>query len=163
VLARRRRDIDALRQVLPGAAGFRLSEVRTIGDEKTGSRNHSSGGHSAGGELPAQSAFDLLVAWMVMTRFSTTRRRLLLTEFRRALRAGGTLLVVDHNRPRTWGQRLTNLVWCVFRGVEPCTRPACAVAQEVKDAAFVRISVRMAVNERIQIVRGIRPPLGAVP
>ena len=163
MVARSRRDIDALREVLPGATGFRLSEVRAAGEGRTGSRDRPWGAHSAGGAFFPESAFDLMVAWMVMTRFSTTRRGLLLAEFRRALRVGGTLLVVDHNRPRTWVQWLTSVGWCVLRGVEPCARPAYPVAQEVRGAAFEGISLRMAVHERIQIVRGIRPPLKAVP
>jgi len=183
VVARKKRDIETLCKVLPGAVGFTLAEARAVADgspEATfllPARRESTVGHASRVSVPAdkavngggfseenllaERALDVVVAWLVMTRLSTASRRRLLGEIRRALRVGGILCVVDHNQPRTWWQWLGNVGWCLMRGVEPCARPAHPVAQEVKDAGFERISLRIAFRERIQIVRGKRPPLAS--
>jgi SAM-dependent methyltransferase len=180
VIGRGKRDIDVLCEVLPGAIGFRLSGGRLVGDDARESialvpvRWESTGGQAlavpaggacgdsfCGGSLPAEGALDLVVVWLVMMSLPTARRRRLLAEVRRALRVGGTLVVVDHNKPRTWWQRLSNVGWCLLHGVEPCARPAYPAAREVKDADFERISLRLAFRERVQIVRGMRPALAS--
>jgi SAM-dependent methyltransferase len=173
VIGRGKRDIDALCEVLPGAIGFRLSDLGVVGGkdpqpwipvptrrESTSGRaaGDASGAGFSGWSLPAEGALDLVVVWLVTARLSTARRRGLLEEIRRALRIGGTLCVVDHNQPRTWWEWLGNAGWCLLHGVEPYGRPVYPVAREVKDANFQRISLRIAFRERIQIVCGMRAP-----
>jgi len=179
VLAPSSREIRALSEVLPGAVGFRLSDLGLVGDGATapalvplaadGSRggrqrpaagpgsNALSGGLAGRAVLP-QASLDVVVAWLVMTRLSRAARRRLLDALRGTLRVGGTLLVVDHNRPRTCWLRAGNVGWCLLGGVEPFVRPAYPVAREVKDADFERVSLRIALRERVQIVRATRVP-----
>jgi SAM-dependent methyltransferase len=172
-IGRGKRDIDALCEVLPGAIGFRLSDLRVVGGNdleprilvptrrestKGQAAGDASGASFSGRSLLAEGVLDLVVAWLVMTRLPTARRRRLLEEIRRALRVGGRLCVVDHNQPRTWWQWLGNAGWCLLRGVEPYARPAYPVAREVKDAGFKQISLRVAFRERVQIVCGMRAP-----
>lgn len=134
------RDRAALQSRLPDALSFSLRRVA---------------------EDPACVAgvsLDVAIAWFVMARISPAARLHLLEGLRQALRVGGTLVVVDHNRPRTWWRRLENAGWCLLRGIDPVGRPAYPVAREVQAADFADVSLQFALGERLQVVRAVRPP-----
>jgi hypothetical protein len=179
VLAARARDRRTLRTFLPGVVGFRLATLGfasdgVAGDVRAGRcagdgnarrpdalalRSGDRGRRAGAGAIPvADAALEAAVVWLVATRMPNAGRRLMLAELHRTLRIGGTLVVVDHNRPRSrWG-RLRNFLWCILHGVGPSSRPAYPVAQEVQAAGFAAVSLRLAYGERIQIVRAARPP-----
>lgn len=145
------RDRDALRHVLGDSTDFPLEP-----------HGHAPG--SAAASAVAAASLDAAVAWLVRTELPRAHRERLLERLHRALRADGVLVVVDHNRPRTWWLRLQNIAWCLARGVEPVKRPAYPVAREIQAAGFTDLSLRFALGERLQIVRAIRGegPAGAV-
>lgn len=136
-----RRDHAALRRTLPGAAYLPLVSDPAATVE--------------------EASLDAAVAWLVMTSLSRSDREQILARLWRALRAGGTLIVVDHNRPRRWWPRLENVAWCAVRGIEPIARPAYPVAREVRAAGFGEISLRFAFGERLQVIRAVRPSGGS--
>lgn len=107
----------------------------------------------------AGASLDAAIAWLVMARIRSADRLRLLEGLRQALRVGGTLLVVDHNRPRTWWRRVENAGWCLMRGIDPLGRPAYPVAREVQAASFADISLHFALGERLQVVHAVRPPV----
>ncbi len=109
-----------------------------------------------GGAPVAEASLGAVVVWFVATSPPAARRVAVLAEARRVLRADGILVVVDHNRPRTWWGRLRNAVWCALRGVDPLHRPAYPVAREVLAAGFDDVALRLACAEKIQLVRGRR-------
>ena len=104
----------------------------------------------------AGASLDALVVWFAATSPAPARRAEVLAEARRVLRSDGVLIVVDHNRPRTWWRRLRNAIWCVRQGVDPLRRPAYPVAREVLAAGFEDVALRLACAEKIQLVRGRR-------
>jgi hypothetical protein len=135
LLAERRRDIDPLRAHLPEAQYAPLSGVDAL-------------------TTPLEAA----VVWFALASPSSAVRRRLLVRLGDALRTDGTVLVVDHNTPRTWGRWLGNVGWCLRHGVEPIRRPAYPVARELQAAGFRDVSLRFAFGERLQIVGGVRSP-----
>jgi SAM-dependent methyltransferase len=104
----------------------------------------------------AEASLDALVVWFAATSPAPARRVEVLAEARRVLRSDGVLIVVDHNRPRTWWRRLRNTIWCLRQGVDPLRRPTYPVAREVLAAGFEDVALRLACAERIQLVRGRR-------
>jgi SAM-dependent methyltransferase len=102
------------------------------------------------------ASLDAVVVWLVGTDVPRAHRERLLGRLHRALRPSGVLVVVDHNRPRTWWPCLQNIVWCLGRGVHPLKRPVYPVAREIQAAGFTDLSLRFALGERLQIVHAIR-------
>ena len=165
MIAPRKRDIDALCEVLPGAIGFRLSELGIVGDddlelvvEGSTQRGDALVLASRKGVFSPKASLDVVVAWLVMTRLSTG-------EAPPPPRGGPPGTARWGHAGCCGSQPTTHLVgsglatWdgACCSGVEPCARPAYPVAREVKDAAFERISLRIALRERVQIVRGYGP------
>jgi SAM-dependent methyltransferase len=104
----------------------------------------------------AEASLDALVVWFAATSPAPARRVEVLAEAGRVLRCDGVLIVVDHNRPRTWWRRLRNAIWCLRQGVDPLRRPTYPVAREVLAAGFEDVALRLACAEKIQLVRGRR-------
>jgi SAM-dependent methyltransferase len=88
-------------------------------------------------------------------------RRALLAELARALAPAGTLVVVDHNRPR---RRLAAIAAAVAMSPRPpgatpaavWRRLAYPVAREAHAAGFVVERLRLAVGERVQVISARR-------
>ena len=116
----------------------------------------------ADGAPVAAESLGAVVLWLAAASPTAATRVAMLAEARRVLRRDGVLVVVDHNRPRTWWRRLRNVLWCALRGVDPMRRPAYPVAREVLAAGFDDVALRLACAEKIQLVRGRRAETSAV-
>lgn len=157
------REVETLRAILPGALEVELPRGAATG---IAGRPYVSDALSPdlpvapgtgdllhwGGISVGEGAVDVAIVWLATMRLSTALRRRLLLEVRHALRVGGILCVVDHNRPRGWWTRAWNAGWCLVQGVEPWRRPAYPVAREIQAVDFQVISLHLACSERIQIV-----------
>jgi SAM-dependent methyltransferase len=87
-------------------------------------------------------------------------RRALLAELARVLAPAGTLVVVDHNRPR---RRLAAIAAVAMSPRPPGATPAAAwrrlgypVAREAHAAGFVVDRLRLAAGERVQVISARR-------
>jgi SAM-dependent methyltransferase len=146
---RRCRALDAPNGPLAGARSFFLDDLRARGGGAPW-RPEDRGTPLTPGSLGT------VVLWLAETSPAPAMRQAALAEARRVLRAGGTLVVVDHNRPRTCWRRVRNAVWCAARGIDPVRRPAYPVAREVMAAGFDDVALRLGCAEKIQLVRGRR-------
>jgi hypothetical protein len=106
-------------------------------------------------ELGAAAARAVTVSF-VGRNPSTNARRTAVADAARALGADGTLVVVDHNRPRRRLAALAALVRAPWiPGVAPSVRwhrQAHWTARELQDAGFRVDRLRLAAGERVQVV-----------
>jgi hypothetical protein len=117
---------------------------------------------TAGAPSPLELALtgtccDAAVLWMLGVRAVGEGRRRVLGELLTAIRPGGMIVVVDHNRPRRRWQRTRNRLWCLLRGIIRDARVSYPTAREVRAAGFEDVTLRLAFGERVQIVCGRRP------
>lgn len=68
---------------------------------------------------------------------------------------GSVLVVVDHNQPRGWWQRVVGTIVLAARGVPPM-RARYPTAREIAAQGFVVERLRLCDGERIQLVRASR-------
>jgi hypothetical protein len=68
---------------------------------------------------------------------------------------GAPIVVVDHNRPRTWWRRAYAGLGLVLQGLAP-GRARHPVARELRDHGFAIERLRLAAGERVQLVVGRR-------
>jgi SAM-dependent methyltransferase len=104
--------------------------------------------------------FPLVAVWSFRDRLPPPVRRALLAELVRVLVPAGTLVVVDHNRPR---RRLAAIAAVAMSPRPPGATPAAAwrrlaypVAREAHAAGFVLHRPRLAAGERVQIISAWR-------
>lgn len=143
-----------------GAADGALRELRELSLDGPSAAGGSCRLRAEGAPV-AEASLGALVLWLAASAPAPQTRPAMLAEARRVLRPGGVLIVVDHNRPRTWWRRLRNAMWCALHGIDPVRRPAYPVAREVLAAGFADVALRLACAERIQIVRARRAEASA--
>ena len=85
------------------------------------------------------------------------RRTSRLSELAARLPAGAPLVVVDYNQPRTWWRRVRGALALASTGHLPA-RARHLVAREVHAHGFTIERLRLADNERIQLILARRRP-----
>lgn len=105
-------------------------------------------------DAPAAPATAGVLSFLGDAAPSAERQRCLAT-MRERLMAGGRLVLVDHNQPRTWGRRVVGILALAALGFGPA-RARRLAARELAAAGFGIESLHLVAGERVQLIVGVR-------